>query len=61
MKKCSVIMLVGFFLLFAGTDFFAARVQAETVDGKQVVTLGLLIPATNIGAIFGNSMLNGAK
>ena len=61
MKKCSVLVLVGFFLLFAGTDFFAAGAQAETVGGKQVVTLGLLIPATNIGAIFGNSMLNGAK
>jgi urea transport system substrate-binding protein len=61
MKKCFVLALVGFFLLSAGTGFFAGGVQAETVDGKQVVNLGLLIPATNIGAIFGDSMLNGAK
>lgn len=61
MRKWWVLLFAVFFMLAAWTSVFAGGTKEETVDGKEVVTLGLLVPATNIGAIFGDSMLNGAK
>jgi urea transport system substrate-binding protein len=61
MRKMVGLSLVGLFLLAGAAAVFAGGAKEGTVDGKQVVTLGLLVPKTNIGAIFGDSMLNGAK
>ncbi|MBW2058806.1 MAG: substrate-binding protein [Deltaproteobacteria bacterium] len=46
-------VLFMFALAVSGNAFAAGK--------KQVVKVGLLVPLTNIGAIFGSSMLNGAK